>query len=632
MCGIAGIASFEGAVDPGRIRAMTDALVHRGPDDEGLFCEDGVGLGMRRLAVIDLSNHGHQPMTGEDGNVVLVFNGEIYNFLDLRSRLLAEGHTFTSHTDTEVLVHGYETWGVRGLLERVEGMFAFALLDRREKRVFLARDHFGVKPLYLRRTPRQLSFGSEIRALAQDGGGAPAPDPSFVGSFLRVGFVPSPACAFQGVRKLAPGSFLEVDLRTGNQRETSYYQLRALPPDALATDERGLLEQLERVLNVAVRRQVVSDAPLGVFLSGGLDSSSLTKLATAYRPGRLETFSVGFAGSDRGDEARDAAVTARRFGAANRQIRLDPLSLDLLEPIVASLEEPIGDTAIVPLWQLCRETRRSVTVALSGEGGDEALGGYTRYSWGALAARFEARPPPGAALVKRIADLLPARTRGPLNLVRRAGKLAGTIALAEADRYLGWFDLFTPAERGALSPATSELIDQRVDGLFATARALGLDPVQRLQYVDIHTFLLDNLLLKSDKLSMAHSLEVRVPLLDRGILELGLSLPVSAKVSRGTTKLLLRRLLRRDLPAAAGRPKRGFEIPVDAWFREPKTGQLRESLRNGAMVRSLGFSRAGIDQLLARHAAGADLGRKLFALAILETWARRHIRGVADGA
>lgn len=633
MCGIVGIATIDGSrAEPERLRAMADAVAHRGPDDAGLFCEEGVGLGMRRLAVIDLSPHGHQPMTGEDGNVVLVFNGEIYNFPDLRSRLIAEGHAFRSHTDTEVLVHGYEQWGTRGLLERLEGMFAFALLDRRERRLFLARDHFGVKPLYVRRTARQLSFASELRALAHDGGGAPSPDPSFVGSYLRVGFVPSPATGFAGVRKLPPGTYLELDLRAGTERETTWYELRPLPAEQLAPDEGGLVEQLDRVLNLAVRRQLVSDAPLGVFLSGGLDSSSLTKFATAYRPGRLETFSVGFAGSDRGDEARDAAAIAAHFRAGNREVRVGPLSLRTLDPIVASLEEPVGDTAIVPLWHLCRETRTGVTVALSGEGGDEALGGYTRYYWGAVAARLHEHPPAGGALVRRVAGALPARTRGPLNLVRRAGKLAETIALPEAARYLGWFDLFTAAERQALAPAPSDAIDARVEALFEKGRALGLDPVQRLQYVDVHTFLLDNLLLKSDKLSMAHSLEVRVPLLDRGILELGLSLPQWAKVSRGTTKVLLRRLLRRELPAAARRPKRGFEIPVDAWFRDPAAAELRESLRGGALVNALGFSRPAIDGLLSRHLAGADLGRKLFALAVLETWARQHASGMATRA
>ncbi len=625
MCGIAGIVSQRGSVDRGRIADMIGSITHRGPDDEGTFVEGGVGLGMRRLAVLDLSAQGHQPMASEDGSVVVVFNGEIYNFLDLRSRLVAEGHAFHSRSDTEVLVHGYETWGALGLLGRLEGMFAFALLDRRAGRVVLARDHFGVKPLYLRRSPGQLSFASEIRALAQDGTGAPGVDPDFIGSYLRVGFVPTPSCAFAGVTKLAPGSLVEIDLATGAERASAYYELRPLPPSAIAPTEQEAAEQLDALLNLAVRRQLVSDAPLGVFLSGGLDSSTLAMLAARQRSGRLQTFTVGFAGSDRGDETADAARIARHFGAENCAVRIGPLSLEGIDRIVAGLEEPIGDSAVVPLWHLCEATRAKVTVALSGEGGDEAFGGYARYSWAALAARHAEGPPPGMALVQWIAGALPSRTRGPLNLVRRAGKLADTIALPEAARYLGWFDLFTAEERRALNPAASSAaIDARVEALFAAGHGLGLDPVQRMQFVDMHTFLLDNLLVKSDRLSMAHSLEVRVPLLDRALLEFGLSLPAWAKVSRGKTKRLLRRLLRPELPAAAARRKRGFEIPVDAWFRHPATEGMRDLMRCGALVHSLGFDPGAIDALFARHLGGEDVGRKLFALAVLEAWALRY--------
>ncbi len=631
MCGIAGIVSFAGAVERSRVTAMAGALEHRGPDDEGVFVEGGVGLGMRRLAVIDLSPQGHQPMVGEDGSVVVVFNGEIYNFRDLRCRLVAEGHVFHGRSDTEVLVHGYETWGARGLLERLEGMFAFAALDRKARRLVLARDHFGVKPLYVRRTAAQLSFASEIRALALDGAGSPSPEPSFVGSYLRIGYVPTPATAFAGVRKLSPGSFVEIDLATGAEQESTYYELRPLPHGSVGVLERDLAEQLDGVLNLAVRRQLVSDAPLGVFLSGGLDSSALTMFGSRHRSGRLRTFSVGFAGSDRGDETRDAAAVARHFGCDNRAIQIDPLTLGGLAKIVDSLEEPIGDSAIVPLWHLCKATRESVTVALSGEGGDEALGGYGRYYWGAVAEQLHEHPRAGFGIVRGLSGALPGRTRGFLNIVRRAHKLAHTIALPEAARYLSWFDLFSPEERVALSPAPSSVVDARVEALFAKAHALGLDPVQRLQYLDIHTFLLDNLLLKSDKLSMAHSLEVRVPFLDRSILELGLSLPAWAKVSRTRSKRLLRKILRGELPAAARRPKRGFEIPVDAWFRDPTLASIRGEIANGALVRSLGFSGAAIRALVDRHVAGEDLGRKLFALAVLEVWAQRHLGGMASG-
>lgn len=603
---------------------MVAALAHRGPDDQGLLVEGGIALGIRRLAVIDLSTLGHQPMENEDGSVAVVFNGEIYNFLDLRCRLIAEGHTFRSHSDTEVLVHGYETWGARGLLSRIEGMFAFALLDRRAGRLFLARDHFGVKPLYLRRAPGHLSFASEVRSLVLDGLGKPGVDPAFLGSYLRVGFVPSPICAFKGIEKLPPGTLLQVDLSTGQEVQTPYYELRPLPREALGTGLDELGEQLEGTLDLAVRRQVVSDAPLGVFLSGGLDSSALTHFAVRHHPGRLQTYSIGFLGSDRGDETAESAEVARRLGADNQCLRIDPTALDELPRIVESLGEPIGDSAIVPLWSLCRLTRQWVTVALSGEGGDEALGGYGRYYWAAVSDQLGERMPPGLGLVRRLAGLLPQRTRGPLNFVRRVGKLASTFEFPEASRYLAWFDLFGAAERTALTGTSEAAITERVELLFAHGRSLGLDAVQRMQYVDIHTFLRDNLLLKSDRLSMAHSLEVRVPLLDRGVLELGLSLPIEAKVTRWRSKVLLRRLLRSKLPRAARRAKRGFEPPVDAWFRGPSSSGLRGQLTDGRLVSHLGLSSSAISALVGRHERGEDLGRQLFALLVLELWAQHH--------
>lgn len=623
MCGIAGIVRRAGPPPEREVRAMVGALAHRGPDGEGVFVEGGAGIGMRRLAVIDRSPLGDQPMAGEDGAAQVVFNGEIYNFLDVRSRLVAHGHVFRGRSDTEVLVHGYEQFGAAGLLAQLEGMFAFAVLDRRRRKLVLARDHFGVKPLYVRSAPGQVSFASEVRALAHDGLGSPAADLGFVGAYLRVGFVPSPASPFRGVRKLPAGTYLEIDLADLRQEEASYYELRPLPAADVAQDPRELELQLEATLQLAVRRQLVSDAPLGVFLSGGLDSSAITMIAARRRPGRLRTFTVGFRRSDRGDETGAAAAVSRHFHTDNATVMLEPRTLEELEPIVAALEEPLADSAVIPLWHLCRATRERVTVALSGEGGDEALGGYGRYSWGALAAQLEGSPRAALDAVSWASARVPERTRGLLNLARRAGKLARTIHLPEEERYLSWFDLFTPAERRELVADAPAVVEGRVGGLFARARALGLDPVQRLQYVDIHTFLHDNLLLKSDKLAMAHSLEVRVPLLDRALLELGLSLPVAAKVSRTTTKTLLRRVLHRELPAAARRPKRGFEAPVDAWFRRVDAPTLRARLLGGCLEGTFGFSPAPVAALIERHARGEDVGRRLFALLMLELWGRR---------
>lgn len=601
---------------------MVSTLLHRGPDDRGIFVEGGVGIGMRRLSIIDVSPLGHQPMGNEDGAVQIVYNGEIYNFRELRADLSAAGHRFRSATDTEVLVHGYEQWGARGLVTRLEGMFAFALLDRARRRLFLGRDRFGIKPLYLRRGGGQLSFASEVRAFAADGQGRPAADTRFVGSFLCLGYVPSPATAFAGVTKLGRATVLEVALDSGEETAHGYYELG--PERFPGASDDDLLALLDERLNASVKGHLIADVPTGVFLSGGLDSSALT--AYAARDGRPppRTFSIGFASSDRGDETAFAAAVARQVGSTNVRIQLSPDALNDLGEIVGHLEDPLSDSAVLPLWHLCKGTRQHVTVALSGEGGDEVLGGYPRYFWGWLAesthlARLAGSPQPSA-----LTRFVPARSKGLGNLVRRGAKLIDSVRLPESARYLNWFELFSDGERSALGVFDAEACHASIDDLFQRARQQGLDPVQRLQYVDFSSMLLDNLLLKADKLSMAHSLEVRVPLLDRKLVELGLGLSPRAKIGAWRDKPMLRRLLRRCLPPSiTERPKRGFEIPVDRWLREPSTAPLRQRLVNGAAVQRLGLSAPAISTLLAQHMAGHDVGRKLFALLTLDLWAER---------
>ncbi|HVR60970.1 MAG TPA: asparagine synthase (glutamine-hydrolyzing) [Polyangia bacterium] len=628
MCGIVGIARFGGKpVAPDEIDAMVATLIHRGPDDSGRFVEAGVGIGMRRLSIIDVSPLGHQPMGNEDGAVQIVYNGEVYNFLDLRAELVAAGHRFRSGTDTEVLVHGYEQWGAAALVARLEGMFAFALLDRTRRRLFLGRDRFGIKPLYLRRAGGQLSFASEVRAFAADGQGRPAPDASFVGSFLCLGYLPSPATAFAGVTKLPPATLLEIDLASGAETAQRYYELAPARLGGLSDDD--VLEQLDQRLLASVAGHLIADVPTGVFLSGGLDSSALT--AYAARDGRPppRTFSIGFSASDRGDETAFAAAVARQVGSDNVRIDLAPDALGGLPEIVGAMEDPLADSAALPLWHLCKGTRAHVTVALSGEGGDEVLGGYHRYFWGWLAeasgaSALAAAASPAAGGAGFLERLVPARSKGAGNLARRAAKLLDSLRLPESARYLRWFELFAADERAALGAPDASACHQRIDELFDRARAQGLDPVQRLQYVDFSSMLLDNLLLKADKLSMAHSLEVRVPLLDRALVELGLGLSPRGKIGLRRDKPLLRRLLRRCLPpSVTERPKRGFEIPVDRWLREPATEPMRRQLVGGALVKRLGLSAAALSTLVARHLAGQDLGRKLFALLTLDAWAER---------
>jgi asparagine synthase (glutamine-hydrolysing) len=343
-------------------------------------------------------------------------------------------------------------------------------------------------------------------------------------------------------------------------------------------------------------------------------------------PAPPRSFSVGFLRADAPDETAAAATVARRIGGEHVVLSLDPAALADLDPIQAALEEPLADSALVPLWHLCRGTARQMKVALSGEGGDEALGGYTRYFWGQAASALSSGVASSAVqLLGGALPRLPARSRGLGNLARRAGKFADTVALPEAQRYLGWFELLGAEERRALTGQDGSGVTARVEELFGEARALGLDVVQRMQYVDISLALLDNLLVKADKLSMAHGLEVRVPLVDRKLVELGLALPARAKIGVRGNKPLLRRFLSERLPRSITRGgKRGFEIPVDRWFRQPATAHLRDRLVGGAMVRTLGFSATAIRRLVDRHLGGEDLGRKLFALAVLETWAERY--------
>jgi asparagine synthase (glutamine-hydrolysing) len=625
MCGIVGIARFAGAgvVQPAEIDAMVGTLVHRGPDDHGAFVEGGVGIGMRRLSVIDVSPLGHQPMGNEDGALQIVYNGEVYNFQELRDQLVSAGHRFRSATDTEVLVHGYEQWGARELLARLEGMFAFALVDRRRRRLFLARDRFGIKPLYLRRSGRQLSFASEVRAFTADGQGRPAVDGGFVGSFLCLGYVPSPGTAFAGVSKLPRATLVEVDLDTGQESSHRYYELGPERLPRLSDDD--LIDLLDQRLDASVKGHLIADVPTGVFLSGGLDSSALT--AYAARDGRPppRTFSIGFAASDRGDETEFAAAVARQVGSDNVRIQLAPDALGDLSEIVGFLEDPLSDSAVLPLWHLCKGTRAHVTVALSGEGGDEVLGGYHRYFWGWLAESTQVARFAGAAHPSGLGRWLPSRSKGLGNLLRRGAKLIDSVRLSESARYLNWFEIFSEDERRALGAADAEACHQSIDELFRRAHQQDLDPVARLQYVDFSSMLLDNLLLKADKLSMAHSLEVRVPLLDRKLVELGLGLSPWAKIGARRDKPLFRRLLRRCLPPSiTDRPKRGFEIPVDRWLREPATEQMRHRLLDGAAVHRLGLSPAAISSLLTRHIAGQDLGRKLFTLLTLDLWAEKY--------
>src|SRR5918996_2774544 len=507
MCGILGIA--------GRPRAgsldTVELLRHRGPDGEGRWSGEGIALAMRRLAIIDLET-GDQPVANERGDVVAIVNGELYNYRELRAELESKGHAFRGTGDVEVVPHLYEEHGER-FVERLRGMFAIALWDDARRRLVLARDRAGIKPLYLADLTDGLAFASELAPLLALGASA-EPDPEAVADYLVLGYVPGARTGIAGVRRLLPAHALVHE--DGRTREFEYW--RAEPHE----------HALEETLGEAVRLHLRSDVPLAVLLSGGLDSSLIASLAAEHVDEPLRTFTVGFADVAY-DEREPARAVARAVGSRHEELVVETSVADDLPEIAATLEEPNADPAAIPLWYLARAVAAEVKVALAGDGGDEVFGGYSRYAWDPVAARLRALGPVGRLLPER---------GGRRNVVRRASKLLKHAVKPEAARYLSWFALLDGDARA-----------DAFERLFAAAPG-SLTPLGRLQWVDLNSFVTDNLMLKADKLSMAHSLELRVPLLDHRVVEAGLALPDREKVPGVRTKGAIRALVQRRLGSA----------------------------------------------------------------------------------
>jgi asparagine synthase (glutamine-hydrolysing) len=567
MCGILGIV---GSPRPERLDAI-ELLRHRGPDGEGRFGGNGAALAMRRLAIIDLET-GDQPVANERGDVVAVVNGELYNYRELRAELEAKGHEFRGHSDVEVVPHLYEEHGER-FVERLRGMFAVALRDEARGRLVLARDRLGIKPLYLAELPDGLGFASELAPLLALGADASL-DPEAVADYLVLGYVPGVRTGVEGIRALAPAHVLVHE--DGVVRETRYWTAEPRP------------HPLEETLDEAVRLHLRSDVPLAVLLSGGLDSSLIASLAAEHVDEPLRTFTVGFADAAL-DERAPAREVARAVGSRHEELVVETRVADDLAEIAARLEEPNADPAAIPLWYLARAVAAEVKVALAGDGGDEVFGGYSRYAWDPVAARLGVLGPLGRLLPER---------GGRKNVVRRAAKLLRHAAKPEARRYLSWFALMDGDARAHV-----------FERLFAEAPA-ALTPLGRLQWVDLHSFVTDNLMLKADRLSMAHSLELRVPLLDHRVVEAGLALPDGRKVRGVRTKVAIRELVEERLGRRlASRPKQGFDPPLERWLRD----DLRE-LSHDAIATLDGV----VDARVAEGAAPAQR----YALTMLGLW--RH--------
>jgi asparagine synthase (glutamine-hydrolysing) len=614
VCGIIGVVAAPGHVAPPLEvgRAMNACIRHRGPDDDGFHRDERALLGMRRLAIIDLAG-GHQPMHNADGSVQLVFNGEIYNYRELRAELASRGHAFHTQSDSEVIVRAYEAWGER-CFERLDGMFAIALWDRRNETLLLARDRFGEKPLFYAQDGSRLAFASELKSLLALPGFARETDPESIRAYVCFGYVPTPRSIFAGVAKLEPGHYLRY---AGGRVDVQRWYTLAFAPKWQGTEAEAE-EELARRLDQAVASRLVSDVPFGAFLSGGLDSSVVVALMARHMQQPVRTFSIGFR-EDAYNELSDARRVAAHLGTEHHELVAQPDAVDLLQQLVWYLDEPFADSSAIPTFLVARLARERVTMVLTGDGGDEAFAGYDRYLRFLALQRFGAARPAAALAARTAGTLLP----GPLGYrLRRIGE---RLAQRFPDSYLSGVAV-TRADMAA------DLLGEAAagEGYYAAAPRRtdgGDDALDRIVALDIDGYLADDILVKLDRMAMANSLEGRAPLLDHRVVEFAVQLPAAMRVQGGRGKHLLRRVARRWLPdAVLDKPKQGFAIPLGAWFRGPLR-PLAEDLIGSRAFRERGLLRAdAARRILDAHVAGrADFGETLWLVLSLELWARRYL-------
>jgi asparagine synthase (glutamine-hydrolysing) len=630
MCGIVGQARSDGtAVDGGLIEAMCAGLEHRGPDSRGVHLDGPVGLGIQRLRVIDLAT-GDQPVYNEDRSVAVVLNGEIYNYRELRERLRANGHRFATDGDTEVIAHLYEEEGP-DFVRSLAGMFGLALWDARRQELFVARDRIGKKPLFYAERAGAISFASELWALLADGDISRDIDPVALDRFFTYTYVPSPFSAFRAVRKLPPGSLLRW--HAGKTRIERYWKADFGPKLDVGSDaEAG--ELVRDAVREAVRRRMVADVPLGAFLSGGVDSTAVLAAMAELSTDPVKTFSIGFESSGF-DELPYAREIAERFGADHHELIVRPDAVELLPKLARHYGEPFADHSAIPSFYLAEMTRRHVTVALTGDGGDEVFGGYERYAHGAMIERLDSVP---AGLRAGVAALA-ARVRpdGDLNSVRnRLRRAAALLPLSPQDRYVRAMSRFgldlrdsvyTPEFRDSLEGSAAETIAD--PWLASTAR----NPIDRMLDVDQQTYLSGDLLVKMDIATMAYGLEARSPLLDQELIALGASLPARFKVRGREKKIALRAALRGVVPDRhIDRAKQGFQVPMAEWFRTDLRELARDTLL-GEAARSCGYLRQDVVAgLLQRHLAREeDNSSLLWNVLSFELWHQQVVEGRASG-
>jgi asparagine synthase (glutamine-hydrolysing) len=624
MCGIAGRFNYDPRepVDPAILGAMTDAVSHRGPDDAGYYLGDGIGLGHRRLSIIDLST-GHQPVGNEDGAIQVVFNGEIYNFAEVRAQLVALGHRFRTASDTEVIVHGYEAWGER-CVERFRGMFAFALWDGRTRRLMLARDRVGVKPLYYSEIPgKGIVFGSEIKSILEDREVSREWRPDAIDKYLALLYVPSPDTIYRQVHKLPPAHVLIAE--GGGIRLLRYWDLQFTGTGDERREEE-YLEELDAILREAVALRLISDVPLGAFLSGGIDSSTVVAYMRETSPAPPVTISVGFDHQEY-DEVRHAETVARHLGCEFHPLTASPQVEDLLPKLAWHFDEPFADSSAVPTYYVSKAARALVTVALSGDGGDEFWAGYRNHRVDQIEQRVRRLLGPAAGAAGRVARLLPLSIKGARTLQHLA--LAADDAYAVKHAYDGFGRESRPGlYSGDFTAAIGD--GDPLEKLRALYRACpSPDPLDRSMYVDSQTYMIDDVLTKVDRMSMAVSLEAREPLLDHKLLEFAARVPAGLKLRNGRSKYLLRRALERRVPPSIlERGKQGFAAPIGEWLRGPLAPMASDLLLDGRLNRRGIFNPQEIARLWSEHQGRrTDHRHRLWQLVMLELWFRQFIDG-----
>lgn len=618
MCGIAGF-SWRDEELAGR---MSQTMVHRGPDQSGVYTDESVSLGHRRLSIIDLSEHGRQPMSNEDGTIWVTYNGEIYNFQELREALEAKGHVFRSRTDTEVIVHAYEEYGP-DCARRFNGMFAFAIWDKKRRELILIRDRLGVKPLYYCVKGKDLVFASEIKAILQVPGLERAVDPLALYRYVGYEFVPAPDTIFRHIRKLPPGHYLRF--KDGQTQITEYWDLRfktePQPPSYYEETMRDLLTD-------SVRKRLISDVPLGVFLSGGLDSSAVVALMSRCGVEPIKTFSLGYA-DPTFSELEYARAIASRFKTEHRELIIEPITPELFETAVWHLDEPMTDLSTIPFYLICKKAREHVTVCLSGEGGDEVLVGYDRFKASKAHSYYELLPDWfRRGLIAPLVNALPdqPQKKGVVNILKRF--IQGGL-LPEEGGHIRWqyfgmlerdTELFSEAVRRGISMEPFAPVRRCLEHCNSDQR------LDREIYVDLKFMMPDSVLMKVDKMSMAHALEVRVPFLDYRFVEFCATIPGELKLKGFTTKAIFRTAMQGILPdRIRARGKQGYSLPIKNWLRQELRDYMTGLLTSSSLMKEA-FNPDYIQRLIREHQKyQANHNHILWALMNLAIWHRLFV-------